>query len=120
MKHALKVGAALGLGGAAALLSGGAMAQDAVRERLRGHGAVVYLRVSPEKALARVGDADERPLLAGLSADERLARLTGLLEEREPAYASADLAVDTDGRSAGEVAARIARLLGDAAPGSPR
>ena len=94
-------------------LGGGAIVQDEVRRLLVGHGPVVHLRVSPERALARVGDADERPLLAGLTEGERLARLAELLRERAPAYATADLAVDTDALAADEVAARIAAHLGE-------
>ncbi len=97
--------------GAVVALGGGAIAQPELRRLLSGHGVVVHLRLSPRTALARVGDADERPLLAGLSPDERLERLTRLLEERAPAYAAADFAVDTDALGADEVVERIAGRL---------
>ncbi len=100
--------------GAVVALGGGAIAQREVRDLLLGHGTVVHLRVSPEQALARVGDAERRPLLAGLTRAERLARLAELLREREPAYASADIVVDTDARTADEVAQHVAAKLGGA------
>jgi shikimate kinase len=98
--------------GAVVALGGGAVTQPAVRERLRGCGTVVYLRARPETLLARVGDASERPLLAGLAAEARLARLRELLAQREPAYAGAALAVDVDAAAVDEVVERIAAELG--------
>jgi shikimate kinase len=97
--------------GAVVALGGGAMAQGELRSRLRGHGPVVHLRVSPERVLERLGDAGERPLLAGLSPAQRLERLEALMRERAAAYADADLGVDTDARSEDEVADDIAARL---------
>jgi shikimate kinase len=92
-------------------LGGGAIAQPGACERLTGSGTVVYLRARPETLLDRIGDAETRPLLRGLSPAARRARLSALLEERRSAYESASLVVDTDGRApadiAGEVAARL-------------
>ncbi|HSJ99169.1 MAG TPA: 3-dehydroquinate synthase, partial [Myxococcota bacterium] len=53
----------------------------------------------------------ERPLLAGLDPDARLERLRTLLAEREPCYATARLAVETDGVEPEMVAARLAVRL---------
>jgi shikimate kinase len=93
--------------GAVVALGGGAVAQPSLRRLLAGCGVMVYLRAAPETLLARVGDAEARPLLAGLGASERLERVRALLAEREPAYAEAALCVDTDGLAPVEVAERI-------------
>jgi shikimate kinase len=96
-------------------LGGGAMAQAGVPERLRASGRVVYLRARPETLLARVGDAEARPLLRGLAPAERLARIAALLAEREPSYARADVVIDTDELSPDEVADLAAERLEGAA-----
>lgn len=92
-------------------LGGGAIARDEVRAAVLGAGPVVYLRARPDTLLARLGDCGTRPLLAGLSPDRQLARLRELVAAREPAYASAAIAVDTDGVAVDEVVERIARGL---------
>jgi len=92
-------------------LGGGAVVQPQLA-RLVAAGASVYLRARPETLLARVGDAEARPLLAGLDAAGRLTRVQELLSAREPAYAAARECVDTDGRSVDEVAAEVASRLG--------
>jgi shikimate kinase len=93
-------------------LGGGAIAQPGVAERLRASGRVVYLRATPETLARRVGEARERPLLAGLDAEGRIARLRALLAEREPHYACADVVVDTDGLDVEASAAAVAAALG--------
>lgn len=100
--------------GAVVALGGGAVTQAEVRQRLRGCGTAVYLRARPETLLARVGDASERPLLAGLGAEQRLARLRELLAQRESAYEQAALRVDVDAAGVDELVERIAAELGRA------
>jgi shikimate kinase len=92
-------------------LGGGAMAQPGAPERLLAGGTVVWLRARPETLLARVGAAAERPLLAGVDESERRARLLRLLAEREPCYARAEIAVDTDGQAPENVVEAIARAI---------
>jgi shikimate kinase len=92
-------------------LGGGAIARDDVRAAVERAGTVVWLRARPETLLARLGEAAARPLLAGLPAAGRLARLRELLAAREAAYARAALVVDTDDASVDEVVERIARGL---------
>ena len=70
-------------------------------------GTIVYLRARAETLLARVGRADERPLLAGRNPDERLARLRELLAQREAAYSRARVRVDTDERALDDVVEAI-------------
>ena len=98
-------------------LGGGAVAQPGARERLSASGILVYLRARPETLLERVGDAEARPLLRGLSREARLARLVALLAEREPHYASASIVVDTDEAAEEDVAERIAARLAPAESG---
>lgn len=64
-------------------------------------GAVVWLRVSPEEALSRLGVPRGRPLLAGpdgypLAGDALAARVGALLAARTPLYAAAGRPVDAD------------------------
>jgi shikimate kinase len=73
---------------------------------LKGAGAVVYLRAPAAVLRDRVGIALDRPLLREPGAFDKL------LAERQPAYESAaDLIVDTDGKTADEVAAEIAERV---------
>ena len=65
-------------------------------------GLVVYLKVSAGETLARVGADGTRPLLSGPGG---VIAATRLLEARESLYAAvADIAIDTVGRSAEDVA----------------
>jgi shikimate kinase len=121
---------------------GGALGTPESRARLRADAFTVWLRVSPERAAARLGRAERaaRPLLgpggprseagwgeAGWGAE---ARLTALLTERRSLYeAAADAAVDTDGRTPDQVADAVEALWrarqgsggeGQAPPGGSR
>jgi shikimate kinase len=93
-------------------LGGGAAAQPGVVERLLATGTLVYLRARPETLAARVGADAGRPLLAGLDAEGRLAKLRALLAEREHFYLRAALVVDTDALSEAGAAAEILARLG--------
>jgi shikimate kinase len=80
---------------------GGVVLADGNRALLGSLGHVVYLTVSAEEALARVGGADSRPLLAGGGA----VVAQQLLEARESLYrVVADAVVPTTGRAPDEVA----------------
>lgn len=71
--------------------------------------ASVWLEVHPEEALRRVGhQAGRRPLL---DVDDPLSAARRLLKERAEHYASADLKVDTTGRSVDDVTERILEIL---------
>ncbi len=73
-----------------------------------GEGAIlVYLRVSPEVAAARVANQVNRPLLEGTDPTQRLRQL---LEEREAAYLGAHRVIETDARTVDEVAAELVVL----------
>ena len=96
-------------------LGGGAIAQPGAVARLGRCGTVVYLRARPDTLLERIGEAESRPLLQGLSRDARRKRLGALLEERREAYESASLVMDTDDHGPEELASELAgRLSGRA------
>jgi shikimate kinase len=101
------------LGGVVAL-GGGAMAQPGAAERLRASGTVVYLRARPETLARRVGTGTSRPLLAGLDAAGRLAKLRALIAEREPAYMQAHLIVQADAGNPRRIAREIVARTGGA------
>ncbi len=94
-------------------LGGGAIAQPGVAERLAASGKIVYLRARPETLLTRIGDANARPLLAGLTAAARLARVRELLETREAQYARATCVVDVDEGDVDTVTERVLDALGE-------
>jgi shikimate kinase len=84
-------------------LGGGAVLDPATRDALDGY-PVVFLRVGLADAVRRVGLGAGRPLLLG----NVRARVKQLLDDRSPLYESvATLVVDTDGRTADEVAEAI-------------
>ncbi len=92
-------------------LGGGAVAEPEIAQIVGAAGTSVYLRARPETLLDRVGDAEARPLLAGLDGAGRLARVSELLSAREPAYCGARERVDTDDRSVDVVAAEVVSRL---------
>jgi shikimate kinase len=97
-------------------VGGGAVMNVATRAALLACGApTVLLRSQHATLVGRVGDATTRPLLADGPAE----RLEELAAQRNPVYAElADLVVDTDDRTPGQVAAQIAARLHRAAGAS--
>jgi shikimate kinase len=90
-------------------LGGGAVLDEETRRLLSGPDhTVVFLRVGLAEAVKRVGLGTSRPLLLG----NVRSRIKALLDERTPIYESvADLVVDTDQRSAQDVADEIRKAL---------
>ena len=89
-------------------LGGGAVLDSSTRSLIEGN-TVVFLRVGLSEAVKRVGLGAGRPLLLG----NVRSRIKALLDERTPIYeAAATHVVDTDGRSADEVAAEILERFG--------
>jgi len=85
-------------------LGGGAVEHEQVRAAIAA-ATVVYLEVSHEQALRRVGDDPQRPML-------RRSDLAQLHEHRRRAYrAVATVTVATDDRDAQEVVAEILSVL---------
>ncbi|HJU91025.1 MAG TPA: shikimate kinase [Gemmatimonadaceae bacterium] len=102
------------------LSPGGGWATDPSRVALlRPPARMIYLRVSPVTAVARLmgaGGLASRPLLVGhegVSANQTrvLAALEQLGAEREPQYATADAVIDTEGIDIQRVTDRVARLV---------
>lgn len=67
------------------------------------NGLVIALKASADDIIARVGEDENRPLLAGGAK----VRVTALLEERKNAYDFAHHTVDTTGKNAEQVALEI-------------
>jgi shikimate kinase len=94
-------------------LGGGAVLDARTRIALDGH-RVVFLKVGLTDAVKRVGLGTGRPLLLG----NVRSRIKALLDERLPVYLEVSQAVvDTDGRSAEEVAAEVAQAVGGGTDG---
>lgn len=83
---------------------GGWITNPVLLERLGPGTLSVWLRVSPEAVLARVGRSGDRPLL---DVPDPARVVERLLAEREPLYQRADLRVDTDGLAVEEVVDRV-------------
>ena len=85
-------------------LGGGALTLPEAREIIFARTRCIWLRTRLETIRQRLGDADaSRPLFANAVA---------LYARREPLYAQAPFAVDTDGRTPDEVASEILDVLG--------
>lgn len=72
---------------------GGAFMSEETRTQIASSALSVWLRAPVELLLERIGKRDTRPLLR--SGDPR-ETLTRLLHEREPLYALADIAIDSE------------------------
>jgi shikimate kinase len=86
---------------------GGWAAQPGHMETARGHAWLVYLKARPETAARNAGPEETRPVLLG---EDPVVRMRELLKEREPFYVKADAQVETDRRTADQVAAEVIRL----------
>ena len=88
-------------------LGGGAVLDPGTRDLLRGR-TVVFLDVGIKDAASRIGLNRDRPLLLG----NPRAQWLRLMEARRPVYEEvATVRVDTDGRSAQEVADEVLQAL---------
>jgi shikimate kinase len=86
-------------------LGGGAYIAEANRALMRGLGLTVWLDCPLEICLRRIGGDMARPLLRGRE------EMGELFERRRPAYAAADLILETGDRPPKELAAEIFKLL---------
>jgi len=87
---------------------GGWMSQPEAAELLGGTGRTIYLRVTPEAVLRRLGRIAERPLLAG---PDPLERLRTLYAERRHLYERADYSVDAENLTKEELTTEVARIV---------
>jgi shikimate kinase len=87
---------------------GGWAVQPGAVEGAKPRAFVIYLRTRADTAAQRAGPEGTRPLLmGGESAEERMRHL---IKEREPAYAQAHEKIETDRKTAAQVAAEVVRL----------
>jgi XRE family aerobic/anaerobic benzoate catabolism transcriptional regulator len=85
---------------------------------LRASARTVWLRASPEAHLARVeAQGDVRPMRGRENAR---AELEAILAARSPAYAQAEVHLDTDGRAPDVVVAEIQAWVGETTRSLPR
>ena len=78
---------------------------------LRRRGILVALTADVDTILQRTATRGRRPVLDHADAGDRRAAIVRLLEERSTLYETADITVDTSGRSPLEVAERILQAL---------
>lgn len=86
---------------------GGWAAQPEALDAARAAGYVIYLVARPETATARAVPSGTRPVLMGGDSD---AQMRELLKTREPFYQQAHASVQTEGKTAQQVAAEVIRL----------
>ncbi|HSK19365.1 MAG TPA: shikimate kinase [Longimicrobiales bacterium] len=88
---------------------GGWAVQPGALETLPPGTATVWLRISPEEAIRRLGGSpQDRPLLAGA---DPLAAMRSLGRKRNEYYSRADLVVDVDRRAASDISRTIFEWL---------
>ncbi len=87
---------------------GGAVLDPENVRNLRTGALLVCLVAEPAVILQRLGTDASRPLL---QSPDRLARIRELLEQRGPAYAQADLSIETSGADVEEIVDRIVQHL---------
>ena len=88
---------------------GGVVVDDRNRVLLKALGRVVYLRITAEEAIARIGSTEGRPLLAG---GDPVAAGRTLLASRENLYSAvADVIIDTSGQTPHQVAESVEAAL---------
>ncbi|MBN2338924.1 MAG: shikimate kinase [Acidobacteria bacterium] len=98
---------------------GGTIVNPENLDRLRHSGVIVTLAADVGVILERAGGGDDRPMLRS---DDRERRVRALLEERAPAYAQADITLDTSRLGIEQAARRLLELLrelGVPLPGPP-
>ncbi len=83
---------------------GGAFMDPSTRELIAQHGYSVWLKADLDTLVDRTKHRGERPLLKGGNVRQRL---TDLLAEREPVYATADVTVVSDHRPPEDMAERV-------------
>lgn len=96
-------------------LGGGAITQDQNRQTIRAtRGVLVCVQADVETILERVSRRDDRPLLSGLSAQQKREKIESMLQEREPHYAMADITLlSTKSSNADGLARDLVLCLGE-------
>jgi 3-dehydroquinate synthase len=91
-------------------LGGGTVTNLALRRKLLNAGTLVTLRAPLDVLVARIGNAQTRPLLHGHDVRERL---SAILSERAEAYAECHAELDTDNKEPNALAQAIDALVSD-------
>jgi shikimate kinase len=86
---------------------GGWAAQPGNLDGAKPRGYFVYLKARAEVAASRAEPSGTRPVLMG---DDPVARMRELFKTRDPYYARADVTVQTEAKSAENVAAEVVKL----------
>lgn len=86
-------------------LGGGAVLRDENWKLMRQTGVSIYLKVRPEMLVQRLERESERPLLLGLTPEQRLQRIAEILERRGARYEQAHFTIENEGTPAEAVAA---------------
>lgn len=89
-------------------IGGGAFMDEDTRTLIRQNAISVWLKADPRIILERATRRDTRPLLQGGDPEKRL---NELLAARAPAYATADIAVESDDRPVDETVDRVLKAL---------
>jgi shikimate kinase len=87
---------------------GGWAAQPGAVEAAKTRAFVIYLHTRADTAAQRAGPEGTRPLLMG--GESPVERMRQLVKEREPAYLLAHEKIDTDKKTATQVASEVVRL----------
>jgi shikimate kinase len=87
---------------------GGWAAQPGAIDGAKDRALLIYLRTRPDTAAQRAGPEGTRPLLMG--GESPVERMRQLSKEREPAYTQAHDTIDTDRKTAAQVAGDVVRL----------
>lgn len=76
-------------------LGGGSLRQSAIAQMVQESGLLIRLWANEQVLSERIARKNTRPLMAGLSSEERLAKIKAMLAEREVYYQYADFSVET-------------------------
>lgn len=101
---------ACGVSDSVVALGGGAILEESNRMAIGASGGIlVCLQADVDTIVERVSRKDNRPLLAGLSREQKRAKIEFMLAERAPHYATADVTFQSSENRDASLAAR--RLL---------
>jgi shikimate kinase len=95
-------------------LGGGVVLREENRQRIKAAGPVVWLKATAETLANRIAaDASTSERRPNLTSQGGITEIIAMLDKREPLYREcATLAVDTENKSAAEVANEIVQSLG--------
>lgn len=113
----------LGNGPQVLATGGGAYMNEDTRDAIKAGGISVWLRADLDVLMRRVAKRDNRPLL---KADDPVAVMRSLMDQRYPVYAKADITIDSRDTAHEVIVAEIVAALaarrdlgGDALPANP-